>query len=320
MTWCFRLRFDLGETAGLSCDDAAWVVRDDARGSVVLRPADSASSLAEARCLELRGTGFSSEQEAWEAGRRWRDWLIPAFAAVKVGADFGDRSPQGWFSPHALALAEEASGVRALNDVHGLMVHNHDGEALYLKVGTVTGRVTRAHRELVEAVETAIANDVKLSTGERLAYDLYAASFSERNADARFVMLMMAVETLIQPAPRSPQVQALVDQLVSTTRKSGLPDNEVSSIVGSLKWLSSESISQAGRRLAVQLDGREYGGEQPQKFFTKCYELRSRLVHGYDPRPTRDEVGVRGAQLEIFVGDLLARPVRRPSQYGSGYS
>lgn len=41
---------------------------------------------------------------------------------------------------------------------------------------------------------------------EQLAYALYSASFSESSADARFVMLMMAAETLIKPQPRSETV------------------------------------------------------------------------------------------------------------------
>ncbi|MGH3004423.1 MAG: hypothetical protein ACRDOS_00665 [Gaiellaceae bacterium] len=42
---------------------------------------------------------------------------------------------------------------------------------------------------------------------QQLAFDLYSASFSEESADARF-LLMMAVETLLEPQKRSEAVAA----------------------------------------------------------------------------------------------------------------
>ena len=50
-------------------------------------------------------------------------------------------------------------------------------------------------------------------------------------------------------------------------------------------------------------------GLDARKFFKVCYEIRSRLVHGQAPRPTRDEVGAVAAHLENFVGDLLSGPL-----------
>jgi hypothetical protein len=67
-----------------------------------------------------------------------------------------------------------------------------------------------------------------------------------------------------------------------------------------------ESISQAGRRLAASLDGRIYVEQTPAEFFTSCYELRSRLVHGHYPRPAVEEVDATCAPPELFVGHLIA--------------
>ena len=39
---------------------------------------------------------------------------------------------------------------------------------------------------------------MSLSGRDRVAYDLFSASFSMITADARFIMLMMAVETLLK--------------------------------------------------------------------------------------------------------------------------
>lgn len=103
-------------------------------------------------------------------------------------------------------------------------------------------------------------------------------------------MLMMAVETLIEPAPRPDAVRAHVERVIALTKQADLPEVEKDSVVGSLRWLLNETICQAGRRLAESLKGRAYMEQTPAKFFTSCYELRSRLVHGYYPRPAFEEV------------------------------
>lgn len=46
--------------------------------------------------------------------------------------------------------------------------------------------------------------------------------------------------------------------------------------------------------------------ESPTKFFTRCYDMRSRLVHGLDPRPSRGDVDKRAAELERFTSHLLS--------------
>lgn len=145
-----------------------------------------------------------------------------------------------------------------------------------------------------------------MSGQEQLAYDLYAASFSESSPDAKFVTLMMAVETLINPSPRRDEARAHVNALIAATQKSGLRKPEIDSMLGSLRWLRNESITQAGKKLASQLGDRSYMEATAPKFFTKCYSLRSALLHGHEPRPSRDDVGAYAASLSHFVADLLS--------------
>ena len=179
----------------------------------------------------------------------------------------------------------------------------------FAKTG-VTAVVGKPGDRVVEMVQAAARLNIAMTERERLAYDLYSASFSESSADARFVTLMMAAETLIEPQPRSEAVAAHVRELVSATQTSSLRREEVESVVGSLRWLYNESVGQAGRRLAQSLGDRRYADEEPQRFFTRCYDLRSKLVHGQYPRPERGDVDQRAATLEVFVSDLLAGRLR----------
>ena len=71
--------------------------------------------------------------------------------------------------------------------------------------------------------------------------------------------------------------------------------------------LRHESIRQAGRRLVREKIGARRYKEMPaEEFFKYCYTLRSTLAHGDLPFPTRDEVGLAAAQLEVMLSDLLS--------------
>jgi hypothetical protein len=307
MRWAFRLRFNLGETAGLEFSGAEWVLAEGGSGPrVVMRPTDGAESVAQARRLAVVGSGYATQDDAIAAGAEWRDWVTLAFAAINVGADFGDRAPQGGMTEEGLGVVNRDLGIRLLNDVHGLMTYPDDAEVRFVSMGQPTARVSSPHPRLAQHLDTAVASHGELTAQERLAYDLYSASFNEVNADARFVMLMMALETLLDPQPRAVSVQDLVDQMIQLVSAGEIPDNEKRSIEGSLRWLREESISQAGRRLAERLGDRRYMQENPKAFFTRCYGMRSKLVHGHARRPSRDEVSRRAANLERFVGDLIS--------------
>jgi hypothetical protein len=58
MSWCFRLRLELGATAKLRCEDIEWIIRDTDAGKIHLRPADDQRSLAQARSLALSEVGL----------------------------------------------------------------------------------------------------------------------------------------------------------------------------------------------------------------------------------------------------------------------
>jgi hypothetical protein len=194
---------------------------------------------------------------------------------------------------------------RALNDVHGLMAFECEPAPTFLSVGPITPIVRSPHERLVAAMNKAIESG-GLSEERQVTYDLFAASFGQQSADARFALLMMALESLIEPAPRPEESRRHVQSLIEATKQSGLDKSEVDSIKGALSWLLNESIGQAGRRLARTLEPRKYKDEAPATFFTHCYETRSRLIHGLHPLPTRREIDALAAPLEVFVADLLS--------------
>jgi hypothetical protein len=335
MTWAFRNRIELRPSSRLQYDGPEWIVYNSGSGGQVKLvgrhlsenipvtqalqegiEAAAAKSLEgtikDAQRLVLTGTGYDSEAEAeaMSKGELWRGRLMRAFAALNIAADFGDETRlSGGLTEHGLAAI--GRGKRVLNDTLKLWAYEETGEKpLFVVTNPISEFwVSSPHERLETALADAIANG-GLNRERQVSYSLYAASFGLA-PEPRFAMLMIAFESLIKLKPRSADVQTHVRSMITATQNSGLPSNEIQSILGTLKWLLDQSINQAGRELAKSLGPRDYlNGEAPDKFFTRCYKKRSALVHGHHPIPSPTELGQLAAPLEHMVSELIAQAER----------
>jgi hypothetical protein len=340
VTWTFRNRIELQPHSRLQYDGPVWTIDNSAQGKQVKLiglpapknipviqvlnegiEAPSTNSpdipIKDAPRIVLVGTGYDSEDEAMAEGELWRGRLMRAFATLNIAADFGDESrPSGGFTPHALAAI--GRGRRVLNDPLRLWAYEDtDENPLFVSTNPVAEFWVSSPHERLEA---ALANAVTyggLNREGQVSYSMYASAFGLA-PESRFAMLMIAFESLLKLKPRSADVQSHVRSMMAATRKSDIPRNEIQSICGSLKWLLDQSINQAGRELARSLGPREYlNGKAPDKFFTRCYKVRSRLVHGEHPIPSPGELGQLAAPLEHMVSELIAQADRADSSQAS---
>lgn len=266
--------------------------------------------LRDAVQIVIRGEGFGTEGGAHSAGERWRDVVCRSLARLHLGADFGERRAYGQLTEAGEQWAAAEFGHPVRSDIPGVTVFPCEPALKFVRSEAEGCRRPSAGQS--EAVFAAAAEDAApLSPRERLAFDLYSGSFFQPSADARLLMLTMAIETLLVLQPRSVAAQAHVHVLIKATDAADLTAPERASLRGSLLWLLDESIGQAGRRLAKTLEPRRYGECTPSVFFMKCYEMRSTLVHGRVPRPERAEVDSLAAPLEMFVGHLLSGALLR---------
>lgn len=276
--------------------------------SIALKNLTPKQPIKDAEQLALTGHGYASSHDALEAGRKYQSALMVALARVRVGADFGQRAAKGVYTEHGLKWLEQQVGHRVLNSVHGLMIFATDPKPRFAAANARMVRGTNAdafQTLLLEAIEKRPV----LSNREQLAFSLFNASFFQPSADSRFILLVMAIEALIEPLQRSPEARSHAEQLIAQTKSAKIPAAEQESMLGSLRWLLQESINQAGRRLvAARLGEREYGEMSASKFFSHAYQLRSNLVHGNLPYPTFEQVGSICGPLEVFVSDLLTSP------------
>ena len=268
-------------------------------------------TIKDSKTLVFKSEGWPSREAAAEAAGKYFRAFVLTLARLRVGADFGSRAPKSAFTRAGLAMLEQQSGFRVLNDEHGLTIYESEPQPRFVKFGADALRgVSQLHFEQI--FSHAIESAGQPTPREMLALDLFNASFFQRSADSRFLVLVMAIEALLAPSSRSQNAVAHVESMIAATEESELlSTDEKRSLVGSLKWLKCESINQTGRRLASDLLGeRKYMEKKAPAFFSYCYGIRSRLVHGEHPLPTQQEIGSVVAQLEVFVSDLLSGNLR----------
>jgi hypothetical protein len=287
----------------LGFDDREVVLADDA-ARVVLRSLKD-QPLRDAEHVVVRGEVFATEHAAETAGLAWRSRLERALAAVGGAADFGDRAAHGGFTNETLELLCDRSGHLILNDVHGLMTH--PAVPTVLVRGDAVGLSTASREDRLRSAIGHPAAGEPVTEEGHIAFDLYSASFGA-STDARFMLLMMAFETLVKQQSRGEEARMHVDSLIAATQQARLPEDDRQSLLGSLARMMQESITQAAKRVASTLGDRLYDGRRPVQFIAACYAVRHRLVHGQVPRPSRDEVGRLAAQLTLFMGHLIAGP------------
>jgi hypothetical protein len=311
----FRIRFDLPEMIRVNIADDRWCF-GPVNGVLITLKSEPNGPIEKAGRLSCTGHGFPDERSARLTGELVRDILTVAFARAQVPADFGDRAHRSHITEHGLKMLEQQHGKRILQDIHGLQTFVNDPKPSFARfnIRPVVGRSGEAVKASIAAT---IPLEPALSAQMRTAYDLYAASSGVENADARLLLLMMAIETLLDQREREGSGRKHVDHLINLTAKANLPDEEKNSLLSSLKWLKLESIASAGRRLANTLAG-QYNGLSAERFFMRCYEVRGRLVHGHHPRMDPEDVGTLAATLETFVGDIISTPVLGQRQIQQG--
>lgn len=309
MTYSFRIRFNLPDTITLAINEPEIMIGGYDEADVILKSHDSKTPIEQTRALVLLGNNFNKEQEAQTAAIYYRDALISSFARLRIGADFGETAAQSLFFKGGLEMLARETGGPVLNDVHGLMIFEARTNVQFKSLDLGITRVTPKER-FMKTVDFALTKGIKLSEKECIACDLFGTSFFQKSMDARFLMLMMAIETLLETKQRSSAIQDHITLLINNTQDcSYIEGNEKKVLIGALEELRNESIGQRGRQFVKRLGNRTYNGQKPSKFFTTCYILRSKLVHGNISKSTRKNVRQNIISLEQFVGDLLCGPL-----------
>ena len=308
MSYSFRIQFKLSKQKGIQTEETQHqIIPSRFVLPCILRSTITDEKIMDASELVLESSRYRTIEEATQAGETVRDALALSLVSLKIGADWGFKPSSGVITNEGIKFFESQTNKRVLQGGLGLKVYETNPCPIFIQP-KVSKKVSSPISKLVEVLNYAIEHSRTLTEKEKVALQLFNISFFENAIEARFLALVMAVEVLLEFKPRPENVRQHVENLLKITNDNKSIDKaQKDSLLGSLKWLLDESISQAGRRLATErLNGRLYNNMVASKFFTHCYDLRCKLVHGSVPVPNPNEVGTAISQLEFFVSDLLS--------------
>lgn len=275
---------------------------------IILKSADLSSPIKDSEWLVLVSDGWKTEQEAIDYSTVLLDLLCRSLSYHNLSADFGRRTPGGGFFRSYLDQLENKTGEKYLNDQRGIMIFPTAQKPKLARVGEPNVFISIPKEQWESTFQKAIKISGAFTIKESMAFDLLAMAHKvQQSADARFVLLFAAFETLLDHADRPKAVQDHVEKLIEETEKANLPDSEKKSLAGTLKWLRNYSIRTTGRQFVkYKLGDSMFGGYKAEDLFLECYELRNRLLHGQTPYAEWRDVSRLAAAFEQMVAKLLS--------------
>lgn len=310
VAYSFRIRFKQSSADTLQTDLAELELCPDEFGSP-LRLVNSLQDepIRQAEELILTQAGYQTKELAEAGGEQLLGVLMLVLARHRLGADFGSRAPKSVWTEHGLDWLGQQIGTRILNSVHGMMIYQTEPKPKFVKMEAKALRGV----DLVTFSRTfkeAASLNFSLTDRDFLALSLFNASFFQQSGDSRFLLLMIAIEAMLELPPRSASAQEHVKNMIAATRQANIAQTEKDSMIGALRWLNYESISRTGRQHVQKILGeRVYLNMSATDFFTHCYTLRSNLVHGNMPYPTFEDISAAVGDLEVMVSDLITTPI-----------
>jgi hypothetical protein len=316
MPFSFRNRITLTHGTRFSSDQSqVKLSAEGATENVLLQTPSREGKIGDATELVLSGGGYSSFEEAEQAGRRWRQHLMIAMARFGVGGDFGTATDVEARRGHGVV------GQMFYQDRPGLQVLEYPPDPRFMEV-TTAGTVGKTLQEFLAGPLHAELKKpyVPQSDSHELAYSLVHTARFESNPETVHVVLVTALEAIIakRHQPRAKPVKQILDEFKDAVKQRfSKADANRQLLLSALGNAKNEGINECGQRVASEVLSKDYGGERPGVFFKTVYDQRNAIVHGRTPedgRPTTQQLVERRASLFAFVLDLLAADVGQDAE------
>ena len=307
MEYRFRVSFRVSGEGSLTSEEEFIEFRAESDGSQLrLSSGERGTPLGKNERFSVSGGPFESQEAARYAGESVRHALLIVAARTRRGFDLGQKTLRSFgISPYGKQMLANMLGTQEVMEDHlGITVYPSDPEPRFVGLN-MKGTVSRPAQSFAVDLAQTIGRYRLASKKGEIAADLYALSHFARPALARFLLLVIALEALLEPQPRSAEAQAHVDSLIAATTVSTLSDDEKDSLCSALSTLKKESISRTGRRLAESVLGeRVYNFLPPGPFFAKIYKIRSDMVHrgDLDAETVHSLIG----EVDRFVADIVS--------------
>lgn len=305
-TYGFRLRFFLPEGSVINHDSETLEIKlDSAPSSIIKLASNTGMALKKSYDLSMFGTGFSSEDEAYNCGIRIKNSLFFCTTQLQMGVDCGkDKSSSGIGKIIKDKLKEQ--GILLLDNVHGLSAYPEDK---IVRFGGISAAVTigRPSEKFAEDFKKAYEVSLNFSDKLSLSFELYGASHFEKSLRAKFLSLITAIESLCEQENNSEAAVRHIEDLINQTI-SNFHGPEKESIINRLGQLKKESISRACKKtVADNLESEDVAQ------FEYLYNVRSRMLHdGRTPKGV--DLGTEVPKLDKIVSKLLIKVAEKKNR------
>jgi Apea-like HEPN len=308
--YSFRLRFHLAPSRHLAAEGNTLKLPTGSDQTLLLSAYPSPSAVfTKTNRLVLTGGPYPTEDAARDAAARSKYALSRWGVATRAGIDFGkDKATMMFFKP-LKDQHRQQTGNRLLEDVHGIAVYESEPPVNFGR-SEATYELGRALQPLMDAFANHYASGATLTPKQRVAFELFSSSQFEWSPRSRFLMLVMAVEALLEPEPRDDQTLAHVQLIIEVTEKANIPRDQKASLLKTMSYFGQDSIGQSYRKLIKRLLGdKKYREQSAKDFFNLCYSMRSDIVHEGALKADRPEIGLVVGDLDALVDDLLSASI-----------
>lgn len=309
----FRLRVNLLGYRFFSDDEVVEVGALPDGGTLRLQSGSAGIPINASDWIVLLGGSFDSEVAASAVGSETRARFLQWAVRYDVGVDWGGSSgrvPEGVFTAAGLEYFAKELSSPVRPDVHGIDVYEDVPGLRFIRAPSFTPSVASTIDTFRVGLQTPAQ---PMTRKQQIAAEIFTSHRFDASPRSRFLTLMTAIESLLDPKERGTEAQAVVAALLRAIAESTLDKSTKNSMKGAVQWLRSESIGQSGRRLATAfLSGRQYDGKPPGTFFSDIYEIRSGIVHRGDSPKRMFELTNATQQFtkDLILASIAAGPAQ----------
>lgn len=307
MSYSFRIHFRIPEDSGIKFDEFSYEI--SSFQDVLpckLHSLDINKKISDANELVIESNGYPKEEDARHAGEKVRNALLLTFTYLNHGIDLGFKERLTVITDYGLKWLESQAQQRVIQGGIGLITYETEPTPRFASMG-VEVKISSPISKFLEVMDKALILSPDIAESRHISLQLYSSSFFEHSIEVRFLVLVMCIEVIIESQKKPTDVQQHIENLIEITKNAeNIEKTQKCALIQGLKYLKNESIGQAGRRIIREhLANRKYNDMDAVKFFTHCYNLRSRLVHGSVPLPSADEIRSVILELQQLVAHLL---------------
>ncbi len=314
MSYRFRLRIASKQDGKFAFPSSQQTIalNDELVLSVVAR---NAETLDKATAFHLEAGGFPTEAAARQAGEalRVRLRLLNVILGLGLNVPVGD-SPSGSVSDDIKRKVAEEKDAVIVDSVWGVSTFPDDERHFECVLsGTLVVRPSDPSY-LLTALKTIWPLDIHLDRPSEDALHVLGLATLETSEKAAFLTSYLALEHLIERAPRSEAAKALITRFQAQVKKasarkySPLSKSEAGSLDTALAALHEESFTGALMRFARRVKTpTKIKGMPPDRFFSACIKARNQIAHNAEPSTKVPLLDLTGGLREVVVGLIWNR-------------